>query len=514
MIEKTRYGLTCAVGGFTIDPNRAVETAVITHAHSDHARRGSAVYHAHPITASLMRARLGSKISVIEHEYGETFELGEVRVSLHPAGHVAGSSQVRCEHLNDVWVATGDYKRETDPVSAPFEVVPCDTFITESTFALPIYQWPNPASVQASINHWWTTNRDEGSISVIRAYSLGKAQRIFSTIDTSIGPIYVSDPINKMNAVLRSHDIHLPSTQDGPPVPGALVLTSASFDNPNNIPVHYAEASGWNAVRRNARSGAMPFVVSDHVDWPALMKTIEETGCKQVLCIHGFTNPLSRYLTERGYSARSLEGGEGRTKSFNATMTTQRAMKLREDVCSEHDLPHWMFDECFGHTKNLAETASLIRTGAYRTETRLQRPKPTPEEAAPELALESVKIKVVLYHLHRSPGGRGIGKLTMGVWKDEELVPLAHVANTLSTDQIAEIESFAEHNTTIAVGPVRTISPRFVFTIAVEGLSFAPRRKIGIRVHGATIVDAHPDALPTDAATLDTIARHAEGLNQ
>lgn len=518
MLEMTPNGLYCGAGDFYVDPHRRVDRAVITHAHSDHARRGSDHYLAHPHTAALMRKRLGKNLSIQEVEYGTSVDINGVSVSLHPAGHVAGSSQIRMEHRGEVWVVTGDYKREEDPVSAPFEVVRCDTFITECTFGLPIYQWPDPTQTVDHMNIWWRSNRDHGMISVIRGYSLGKAQRILSSIDPSIGPIYVSKPIDEMNRVLRDCDYALPKTvllnDDPSQVPaGALVVTSTALETDGRIPIQVADASGWLAVQRHRRSRQQSFVMSDHVDWNDLLQTIRETECEKVLTMHGFTAPLSRYLRELGYDSTPLEGGEGRTKSFYAALTTERAMAIREETCEATGLPRWMFDECYGHTRSLRETAALMTTGVFEPQRRTPL-KPPAEEQEPEIALGTTHLKCVLYHLHRQPGGRHIGKVTMGVWSGDEVLPLVHVHPEIDREMMQIILAFAEEHTTVQVGPVRTIEPRFVFTVAVEGLSLAPRRKVGVRVHGARIVQAHLDADPKDAVTIDAIRELAQGADQ
>jgi len=515
MLQMTPKGLYCQAGDFYIDPHRRVERAVITHAHSDHARRGSDHYLAHPHTAALMRKRLGKNLSIQEEGYGASVDINGVSVSLHPAGHVAGSSQIRVEHRGEVWVVTGDFKREEDPVSAPFEVVRCDTFITECTFGLPIYQWPDPVRTIEAMNSWWRLNQDHGMISVIRGYSLGKAQRILSSIDPDIGPIYVSKPIDDMNAVLRSCGYHLPTTillnDDPSQVPaGALVVTSTALDTDGRIPIQVADASGWLAVQRHRRSRQSSFVMSDHADWNDLLQTIRETECRRVLTMHGFTAPLSRYLQEQGYASTPLEGGEGRTRSFHAALTTERAMQIREDTCQATGLPSWMFDECYGHTRSLRETAALMTTGTFEPQRRVAA-EPPAEERAPEIPLGTTHLKCVLYHLHRQPGGRHVGKLTMGVWAGDEILPLVHVLPEIDRELMQIILAFAEEHTTVQVGPVRTIEPRFVFTIAVEGLSLAPRRKVGVHVHGARIVEVHLQADPREAASIDAIRELAHG---
>lgn len=518
MLRMTPAGLYCEVGDFYIDPRRRVSRAVITHAHSDHARPGMQHYLAHPHTAALMRARLGAKRSIEELPYGHTVNMNGVQVSFHPAGHVAGSSQVRLEHGGEVWVATGDYKREGDAVSAPFEVVPCSTLITECTFGLPVYRWPSPALTRNEIHAWWRSNAEHGMLSVLRGYSLGKAQRILAELDPSIGPIYVSAPVAAMNAVLRTLGYALPETQVLPGTantphdlpPNALVITSTAVTTTRDIPQQAADASGWLAVQRHRRSRQQGFVMSDHADWPSLLQTIRECGATQVFTMHGFTAPLARYLREQGLDAHALEGGEGRTASLQMDLTTARAAQLRSEVCQEAQIPAWLFDECVGHTRSVSETAALIRTGTYQPQRRTQSTRPTVQQPVTPLG---ATIDVVLYHLHRRPGSRSIHQFTMAVWHQDHLIPLAHVPARVDRELLRTIVDFAESHTTVHVGPVRTIEPHFVFTIAASSLSAAPRRKVGIHLHDAQIVAFHRDRDPSTAHSLQDVQELVKGAS-
>ncbi|RZA12370.1 MAG: ligase-associated DNA damage response exonuclease, partial [Lysobacteraceae bacterium] len=205
-------GLYCAAGDFFIDPWKPVERAVITHAHSDHARVGHAHYLAHSQSAGILRQRLGP-ITLQTLAYGETIDHHGVRLSLHPAGHVLGSAQVRLEHAGEVWVASGDYKTEDDGLVTPFEPVRCHTFITESTFGLPVYRWPTQPELFADINGWWRANAQAQKASVLYCYAFGKAQRILSGLDTSIGTIVTHGAVEPLNAVYRAEGIALPATQ-------------------------------------------------------------------------------------------------------------------------------------------------------------------------------------------------------------------------------------------------------------------------------------------------------------
>src|SRR5512141_2868974 len=182
LVEPTDRGLFCAAGGFYIDPWQPVDRAVITHAHGDHARPGSAAYLSARCALPILRTRLGEDAAIEGVAYGEVRELDGVRVSLHPAGHVLGSAQVRIGRGGEVWVVSGDYKLDPDPTCEPFEPVRCSTFITESTFGLPIYRWCTPPQTFARIDAWWRANAAAGRASVIFAYAFGKAQRILASV--------------------------------------------------------------------------------------------------------------------------------------------------------------------------------------------------------------------------------------------------------------------------------------------------------------------------------------------
>ncbi len=312
-------GLYCTAGDFYIDPWRPVGHAVITHAHSDHARTGHTSYLAHTDSEGILRTRLGD-INLQTLPYGETLERNGVRISLHPAGHVLGSAQVRVEHRGEVWVASGDYKTEADGTCTPFEPVPCNTFITESTFGLPIYRWPTQQALFAEINAWWQRNADEGRASVLFCYAFGKAQRILHGVDPAIGPIVVHGAVEPLNAVYRTAGVVLPETlrvTDPGVTPQllkrALVLAPPSaqgtpwmrrFGNYSD-----AFASGWMQLRgtRRRRGVDRGFVMSDHADWPGLQSAIAGTGAGRVMVTHGSVAVLVRWLTENGLQAEGFK---------------------------------------------------------------------------------------------------------------------------------------------------------------------------------------------------------------
>lgn len=311
-------GLYCPPGDFYIDPWRSVARAVITHAHADHARSGHGHYLASEPARGVMLARLGA-ISLQTVGYGERVLHNGVAVSLHPAGHVLGSAQVRIEHRGEVWVASGDYKVAPDPTCAAFEPVRCHTFITESTFGLPIYRWQDDAAVFADINRWWRDNAAGGRASVLLAYSFGKAQRILSGIDASIGPVVVHAAVEPLNRAYRDAGVRLPATQlisevtQRESLRGALVLCppgAAGGTWLRNFGEYSdAFASGWMQLRGARRRAGHDrgFALSDHADWPGLMRAIEATGATRVIVTHGSVAVMVRHLASRGLQAGAFE---------------------------------------------------------------------------------------------------------------------------------------------------------------------------------------------------------------
>ncbi len=319
MIVVTDKGLYCAAADFYIDPWRAVDRAVITHAHSDHARAGSKSYLCVRQSAGVMRYRIGSDIAVQTVEYGETVYMNGVKISLHPAGHILGSAQVRIESRGEIWVVSGDYKTLPDPTCEPFEPLKCDTFVTESTFGLPIYRWQSNESVFEQINSWWSKNAQEGKASLLLAYSLGKAQRVVRGIDSSIGPIYTHGATEAINEIYRASGIELPptirvsQTPKGTSLAGALVVAPQSVQRSawlKRLGKHsIAFASGWMRIRGIRRRTALDrgFALSDHADWPGLLDTIDASEAEQILVTHGYSDVLVRYLREQGTQAHVME---------------------------------------------------------------------------------------------------------------------------------------------------------------------------------------------------------------
>jgi putative mRNA 3-end processing factor len=322
LLRTTDQGLYCEAGGFHIDPWLPVDRALITHAHGDHARWGSRRYLAARAGERVLRTRLGPDASIETVEYGEPVDLDGVRVSYHPAGHILGSAQIRVEHRGEVWVASGDYKAEPDPTCTPFEPIRCHTFITESTFGLPIFRWTPQAEAFRDIRSWWRANRDAGRASIIFAYALGKAQRVLAgLLDADEGPIFTHGAVERLNEDYRAGGVALPVTSSATLQPrghdwsGALIVAPPSAGGSPWIrrfgAASTAFASGWMRIRgtRRRRSVDRGFVISDHVDWPALLGTITATGAQRVLVTHGYREPLARWLAEHGVDAHAVASG-------------------------------------------------------------------------------------------------------------------------------------------------------------------------------------------------------------
>jgi putative mRNA 3-end processing factor len=267
----------------------------------------------------VLRARLGVESAIETLPYGQTLTLGSVHVSFHPAGHVLGSAQIRVERGGEVWVVSGDYKLAADPTCAAFEPVRCHTFVTESTFGLPIYRWQPPPHVMGQVNQWWRANQEQGKCSVIFAYSLGKAQRALSGLDAATGPIHCHGAVERMNRVYRESGVSLPETLYPGDFPKGYDWSRAVVIAPPSAQgtpwmkrfgsVSTGMASGWMRIRgtRRHRSIDRGFVLSDHADWPDLLKAIGETGAETVLVTHGYRAPLVRWLQEQGKRAESLD---------------------------------------------------------------------------------------------------------------------------------------------------------------------------------------------------------------
>lgn len=311
ILQLTREGLYCPAGDFHVDPWKPVPRAVVTHAHADHARGGMAAYICSATGEGLLRQRVGKESIITALPFGEFKEFGAARVSLHPAGHVLGSAQVRIEVGGQVTVVTGDHNATHRHATAePFEPVPCDTLITESTFGLPIYQWPEPEAVMAEIHGWWRRNQAAGRTSILPCYPLGKTQRILAALDPETGPIAVVGNARGFLPFYEAAGIRFPETIDlspetVPEIKGrGLVLISFAGQEPALLrrlqPLSHGAASGWMQIRgvRRSRDFDRGFVLSDHSDWPGLLRCVRESGARRIGVTHGQTDAFSRYLSE------------------------------------------------------------------------------------------------------------------------------------------------------------------------------------------------------------------------
>lgn len=318
LLKFTPASIYCPSADIHIDPWKPVDRAIITHAHSDHAKPGCKHYLAHKDSESILRLRLGEDISLQTVAYGEEFQINGIRFSMHPAGHIIGSAQIRVENKGEVWVASGDYKLQDDGFSAPFEGVKCDVFITESTFGLPIYKWPDQAIVMNDIREWWLQNKLQDKTSVLMGYSLGKMQRLIHNLQPFNGDVYAHGATFNMNERLRAAGFKLPfiplitRDTDRKLLKGALVLAPGSVLNTSWIkkfePYSTGYCSGWMAVRgaKNRKAIDRGFVLSDHADWNDLDIAITESRAQKVYVTHGFTDAYARWLNEKGIEAAEV----------------------------------------------------------------------------------------------------------------------------------------------------------------------------------------------------------------
>ena len=315
LLAFNQKGIYCEAADVYLDPWKPVKKAIISHGHADHSRWGHEQYITHHTNVPIIKHRLGD-ITVTGKEWNETFTINGVKFSLHPAGHIIGSSQIRVEYKDEVWVFTGDYKTEDDGLAVPYEVVKCHTFITECTFGLPAFKWVPQEQVFNDINTWWQQNRDDGKTSVLFGYSLGKAQRILKHLDTSIGQIYTHGAVENMTEVIRSiadlpptHKITRDTKKEE--IRGNIVIAPPSAHGSTwikkMVPYVTASASGWMTFRGARRRRAIDkgFVLSDHCDWQGLLTSIKATGAEKIICTHGYTDIFSRFLAEQGYDART-----------------------------------------------------------------------------------------------------------------------------------------------------------------------------------------------------------------
>ncbi|MCH5599407.1 ligase-associated DNA damage response exonuclease [Niabella ginsengisoli] len=335
LLRFTKEGIYCPQGDFYIDPWKPVKYAVITHGHGDHARWGSDHYLAHEASKPIMQSRLGADISIETMPYGESKIINGVKLSLHPAGHIIGSAQIRLEYNGFVSVVSGDYKIEYDGISTPFELVKCNEFVTESTFGLPIYNWLSQQQIFDNIKNWIAGNQRQQRTSIFIAYSLGKAQRLMKGLEGS-GSLLVHSSIDRLNNAIKTAGIVLPDTKvwnvDTPKVdvqgnivilPPSLLGTNMIKKIPNGA---VAICSGWMQIRGNRRWQSVDagFAVSDHADWQGLLSTIKATGAEQVFVTHGYTATFAKYLNEIGINAKEVNTQYGNDEEADESANREK----------------------------------------------------------------------------------------------------------------------------------------------------------------------------------------------
>jgi len=318
LLVHTALGLYCPKADVYLDPWKPVKKAILSHGHADHARWGSSSYLCTPTAAPVIKYRLG-EINLETLPFGEEKLINGVSFSFHPAGHILGSAQIKVSYKGEIVVFSGDYKTANDGFSEAFEPVKCHTFITESTFGLPVYHWQDQKWVFNEMEEWFKNNRNNGQLSILYGYSLGKAQRILQGLPESVGPIFTHSTIEAVLNVMRNQGVSLKNTM---PVNehltraellSGVIIAPPAVQNSNWLkkfePIRNGVVSGWMALRgaRRRRNADKGFVLSDHADWEGLNEAISLTGAENVFVTHGYTDILSKWLIDKGLNAHPLE---------------------------------------------------------------------------------------------------------------------------------------------------------------------------------------------------------------
>lgn len=330
LISFTNKGVYCKQGDFYIDPWRPVNLAVTTHGHSDHVKWGNKAYLCHELTSPILKQRLGD-LNIETLPYGKQISINGVKISLFPAGHVIGSAQVRLEYKGEVCVVSGDYKVTDDGISTAFEPVKCNTFVSESTFGLPIYKWQPQQLILDQIRDWISGNQDKQKTSVLVAYSLGKAQRLVAGL-AGYRPVYVHNSIANLNDAFKAVGVNLPETiritaeTSKEDLQKGIVIVPPALAEGRWIKTLTNAAtglcSGWMQVRagRRWRSADAGFALSDHADWPGLLSAIKATEAEKVFVTHGYSATFAKYLNEIGIEAEEVKtqyGNEDDDEAFH-----------------------------------------------------------------------------------------------------------------------------------------------------------------------------------------------------
>jgi putative mRNA 3-end processing factor len=318
LLVHTALGLYCPKADVYLDPWKPVKKAILSHGHADHARWGSSSYLCTPTAAPVIKYRLGD-INLETLPFGEEKLINGVSFSFHPAGHILGSAQIKVSYKGEIVVFSGDYKTANDGFSEAFEPVKCHTFITESTFGLPVYHWQDQKWVFNEMEEWCKNNRNNHHLSILYGYSLGKAQRILQGLPESVGPIFTHSTIEAVLNVMRNQGVSLKNT-----IPvnehltraellSGVIIAPPAVQNSNWLkkfePIRNGVVSGWMALRgaRRRRNADKGFVLSDHADWEGLNEAISLTGAENIFVTHGYTDILSKWLIDKGLNAQPLE---------------------------------------------------------------------------------------------------------------------------------------------------------------------------------------------------------------
>ncbi|MBJ3777733.1 ligase-associated DNA damage response exonuclease [Acuticoccus mangrovi] len=319
LLTLTPEGLYCPRGRFHIDPIRPVPRAVITHGHADHARPGHGSVLATPETLAIMAIRYGEGFTTTRQPtpYGEPVTVDGLGVSLHPAGHIRGSAQVLIDRGGHRAVVSGDYKRQSDPTAASFELVPCHLFVTEATFALPVFRHPDAADEVAKLLDSLSLFPDRPHL--VGAYALGKAQRVIALLRAAghHAPIYLHGALQRLTDHYVEAGVDLGRLEPVKEVEPKTLGGSITLCPPSALADRWSRrfgdpvtgfASGWMRVRARARQRGveLPLVISDHADWEDLCTTIVETGAEAVWVTHGQEDALVHWATQAGIDARPL----------------------------------------------------------------------------------------------------------------------------------------------------------------------------------------------------------------
>jgi len=327
LIKFTPNGIYCPQANVYIDPWRKVDKALITHGHSDHARKGNGSYLCHDNSVGILKHRLG-KINVQGIAFGKPIVINGITFTFFPAGHVVGSAQIKVSNKKESWVISGDYKVAPDEIATAFEPVPCDYFITESTFGIPAFQWDDSKNIFADMNAWWSENKSNKITSIICAYSLGKAQRVIQGLDHTIGPVLTNASVENINEVIRHAGLPLKKTSlyqnhsREDLAQSIIVCPSSAVESIQKEikKTSVAVASGWMALRgmRRRRNADKGFVLSDHADWKGLNEAVKLTGAEKVYVTHGYTAIYSKWLESCGIASEVVETSfEGEQMSVN-----------------------------------------------------------------------------------------------------------------------------------------------------------------------------------------------------